>query len=118
MPIIFLLTGLLAGVFGGFFGVGGGVVMIPVLTFFLGFSQKMAQGTTIAAMIPPIGLLAALAYWKTGNVDIKAAAFIAAGFFIGGFLGGSLAQHLPETVLKKAFALLLVVIAVKIWLSK
>ncbi|PIR16586.1 MAG: permease [Deltaproteobacteria bacterium CG11_big_fil_rev_8_21_14_0_20_49_13] len=110
-------TGFLAGVLGGFLGVGGAVLMIPVLVFFLGFSQKMAQGTTLAAMIPPIGLMAALMYWKAGNVDFKAAILLACGFFIGGWIGGTLVQEIPDGIIRKVFAIFLVIIAVKMWMK-
>lgn len=118
MIIAFLLTGFAAGMMGGFLGIGGGVLMIPIMVFGLGFSQKLAQGTSIAAMIPPIGLMAAIAYWKAGNVDIKAAALIAAGFFIGGWIGGSIVQHVPELTVKRIFAVFLVLVAVKMWMGK
>jgi uncharacterized membrane protein YfcA len=116
--LLILITGFLAGMLGGFFGVGGAVLMIPVLVFFLGFSQKLAQGTTLAAMIPPIGLMATYAYWKAGHVDIKAAIFLAAGFFIGGWISGYLAQGFSEGVLKKGFAIFLAIVAVKMWFGK
>lgn len=116
--ISLLLTGLLAGILGGFFGIGGGIIIVPALVLFLGFSQHMAQGTTLAAMIPPIGLMAAIAYWRAGHVDIKAAALIAAGFFVGGFLGGMLVQHVSEPVLRRTFAIVLVLVAVKMWFTK
>jgi uncharacterized membrane protein YfcA len=115
---IMLLVGLLAGTLSGFFGIGGGIIIIPVLIYLVGFSQHMAQGTTLAAMIPPIGLMAAIAYWRAGNVDIKAAALIAAGFFIGGWISGTLVQNIPEAVLRRSFAVLLALTAVKMWFTK
>ena len=118
MPISLLLTGLTAGVLGGLFGIGGGIIMVPAMVLLLGFSQHMAQGTTLAAMIPPIGLMAAIAYWRAGHVDIKAAALIAAGFFIGGFLGGTLVQNVSEPFLRRAFAIVLILVAVKMWFAK
>jgi uncharacterized protein len=118
MEITTLLMGLVGGIFGGFLGLGGGTLIIPGLIYFLGFNQKLAQGTSLAAMIPPIGILAALAYWKTGNVDIKAAGFIALGFIIGGFLGGTLVQYLPDATIKKIFAVFLIFIAIKMWIEK
>lgn len=118
MNITLLFTGLLAGILGGFFGIGGGIIIIPILIYLLGFSQHSAQGTTLAAMIPPIGLMAALAYWRAGHVDIKAALLIAGGFFIGGWLGGSLVQHIPEIHLRKAFAVVLLIVAVKMFIGK
>lgn len=116
--ILFLGTGLVAGVLGGFLGVGGGIIMIPILVYLAGFSQHLAQGTTLAAMVPPIGLMAAVAYWRAGNVNLSAAAMIAAGFFVGGWISGSLVQGVPEAVLRKAFAVLLVAVAVKMWFTR
>ncbi|MBI2091934.1 MAG: sulfite exporter TauE/SafE family protein [Deltaproteobacteria bacterium] len=116
--LLLLLTGLLAGILGGFFGIGGGIIIIPILIYLFGFAQHMAQGTTLAAMIPPIGLMAAYAYWRAGSVDIKAAALIAIGFFAGGWIGGSLVQYIPEISLRKAFAVLLLLVAVKMWVGK
>lgn len=116
--LVTLLIGMLGGIFGGFLGIGGGTIIIPALIYFLGFSQKLAQGTSIAAMIPPIGILAAFAYWKTGNVDIKVALLIAIGFIVGGLIGGLLAQQLSDNILRKIFATFLIVIAIKLWLGK
>jgi uncharacterized membrane protein YfcA len=109
----FLITGLLAGICGGFFGIGGAIVIIPALVYIFSFSQKVAQGTTLAAMIPPIGLLAAIAYWKAGHVDLRAAIFIAIGFFVGGLIGGMVVQYLPEQLLRKGFGVVLMIFAVK-----
>lgn len=109
---------MLAGMLSGFFGIGGGVIIIPILVYLFGFSQHMAQGTTLAAMIPPIGLLAAVAYWRAGHVDLKSAALIAGGFFVGGWIGGYLVQYIPEIALKRAFAVILAAISVKMFLGK
>ena len=76
----FVVLGLAAGVLSGLFGIGGGLLIIPVLIYFFGMSQHLAQGTTLALMIPPIGLFAAWAYYKQGNVHLAAAAFICLGF--------------------------------------
>lgn len=118
MIVISILTGLLAGTLSGFLGIGGGILIIPMLIYFLGFSQKMAQGTTLAAMIPPIGLLAAVAYWRAGNINIKVAVLVAAGFLIGGWIGGTFVQYVPDLILKRVFAIFLVLVAVKMWLEK
>lgn len=85
--IIAIAIGVLAGVASGFMGIGGGVVIIPALAFILGFDQHLAQGTSLAAMVPPIGILAAYVYYKSGHVNIPVAALIAAGFIVGGMVG-------------------------------
>jgi hypothetical protein len=118
MNIAIIFSGILAGILSGFLGIGGGVIMIPALIYVCGFSQRLAQGTTLAAMIPPIGLLAAIVYWKAGNVNVKAAVLMAIGFIFGGLFGGIIAQYIPENLLRKSFAIFLVLVAVKMWLQK
>jgi uncharacterized protein len=107
------LLGLIAGSLSGLLGIGGAVVIIPALVLAFGFSQRMAQGTTLLLMIPPIGLLAALQYWKAGDVDLKAAIIIAAFFFVGGLLGAKLATSIDPAIVRKIFAVFLIGIAVK-----
>ena len=115
---LFILMGLVAGVFSGIFGLGGGTIIIPILVFLFGFSQHQAQGTTLALMVPPIGLLAAWTYYKAGFVDIKIAAFICLGFFFGGLVGAKLVVGLPDPLLRKIFGVALLVIAIKMILTK
>jgi uncharacterized protein len=110
-PLIFIGIGLAAGVLGGMFGIGGASISIPALIYLAGFSQHMAQGTLLAAMVPPIGLLAALRYWQAGNVNIKVALMICLGFFVGGYFGASLAQQIAEPVMKKMFGSLLFLVS-------
>jgi len=105
--LLFLLLGILTGIFSGFFGIGGGTILIPAFVFLLGMTQHQAQGTSLAIMIPPIGLLAALKYYYSGNVNLPVAIFVCIGFFFGGFLGASLAHLIPNFLLKKIFAILL-----------
>lgn len=114
MNLGFILVGLAAGMFGGFFGIGGAVVMIPCLVFMFGFSQHQAQGTTLAAMIPPIGLLAALNYYSRGHVKIFPAMLIALGFFFGGYLGSMLVGRVPDLLLKKLFGFFLLAISLRL----
>ncbi len=111
------LLGLAAGTLSGLLGIGGAVLIIPALVFIFGFSQVTAQGTTLLLMIPPIGLLAALQYWKAGHVDILAGTVIALFFFFGGFFGGRFATLIDPVILRKAFALFLALIAVKMFLD-
>lgn len=115
--LLLLVLGLLAGVLSGLIGIGGGIIIVPALVLLFGFSQQMAQGTTLATLIPPVGLLAAYAYYRQGDIDIRAALWIAAGFLVGGFFGAKFATMLPTVVLSKVFAGILLVIAVKMWFT-
>ena len=115
---IIILFGLAAGILSGLLGIGGGVFVIPALVFLLGFSQQMAQGTTLAMMVPPIGLLAAWAYYKAGFVDIKVAGLMCVGFFIGGFFGAKFATALPGATLSRIFGFALLLISVKLIFAK
>lgn len=108
-----MIIGCVAGVLSGLIGIGGGVILIPSLIFLLGFSQHMAEGTTLAAMVPPIGILAALVYYQNNQVDIKAASLIAAGFLVGGFFGARLAQQFTSDMLQKIFAVMLIALGIK-----
>ncbi len=116
--ILYILLGLLTGVFSGMFGLGGGTIVIPALVFLFGLSQHAAQGTTLALMIPPIGLLAAWTYYKAGFVDVKIAAFICLGFFFGGLLGAKFVVGLSEPFLRKMFGVVLLAVAIKMILTK
>jgi uncharacterized protein len=116
--LVLILIGLAAGFLGGMVGLGGGIILIPALVLFLSMDQRMAQGTTIAIMLPPIGLFAAFNYYKAGYVNIKYALVIAIVFMLGGYLGSKLALNLPVPLLKKMFAVLLVVIAAKMIFTK
>ncbi|HEX7411453.1 MAG TPA: TSUP family transporter, partial [Bacteroidales bacterium] len=105
--LILVLIGLAAGVFGGLVGLGGGVIMIPALIYLLGLSQIEAQGTSLAVMLPPVGILAAMNYYKAGQLNWKYALIIAITFTIGGFLGSKIALELPITTVKKIFGFVL-----------
>jgi uncharacterized protein len=109
----YLILGALAGVLSGLIGIGGGILIVPVLIYLFGFSQHMAQGTTLALMIPPIGILAVLEYYKAGNVDIKVAALICLGFVVGGYVGAKIAVGIPDAVLKKIFGVILMLVSVR-----
>jgi hypothetical protein len=116
--ILYILLGLLTGVSSGMFGLGGGIIIIPALVFLFGFSQHQAQGTTLALMVPPIGLLAAWQYYRQGYVDLKIAAFVCLGFFFGGLLGAKLVVGLPESLLRRLFGVALFMISIKMILTK
>ncbi len=115
---LFILLGVAVGAFSGLVGIGGGIIAIPALTMLFGFSQQQAQGTSLAMMLPPVGILAVWAYYTHGYVDIKAAALLAIGFLIGGYFGAKLAVTLPTAVIKKIFAVLLLIIGIKMLASK
>ena len=112
--IICLAIGFGAGVFSGLIGIGGGVVVVPALVYILRMPQHYAQGTTLAMLVPPIGILAAWTYYRQGFVNLKFAFFLALGFFVGGLLGARLAVHLPNEILRKLFGFALLLIALKI----
>jgi hypothetical protein len=111
--IPFLVLGLVAGVISGLIGIGGGVILVPALIFLFGFSQHMAQGTTLALLVPPIGLLAAWTYYRHGYVNTEVAALICLGFFFGGLIGAKIATDLPNIFLERLFGVLLLLIALK-----
>lgn len=114
----FLFLGLLAGILSGLLGIGGGILIVPALVFIVGLTQHQAQGTTLALMVPPIGVLAAWTYYKQGNVDFKIAALICLGFFFGGLLGAKFATVLNPALLKKLFGLAMLITALKMILAK
>lgn len=116
--LLFLILGLVAGAVSGLLGIGGGILIVPCLVFIAGLTQHMAQGTTLALMVPPIGLLAAWTYYKQGHVDIKIAALICLGFFFGGLLGAKFATAINATLLKKLFGIALLITALKMILAK
>ena len=116
--LILAIIGLAAGFLGGMIGLGGAIILIPAMVMFLSMDQRMAQGTTIAIMLPPIGIFAAFNYYKAGYVNIKYALVIAIVFTIGGYLGSKVALNVPVTVLKKIFAVVLVLIAAKMVFTK
>jgi len=116
--ILYIVLGLTAGIFSGVLGLGGGIILVPTMVFLFGLSQHQAQGTTLALMVPPIGLLAAMTYYKRGFVDVPMAGFICLGFLFGGLIGAKLVVGLPEHTLKKIFGFALLFIAIKIILSK
>lgn len=111
---VLLLVGLAAGALSGFLGIGGATLLIPALIYIFKQSQHLAQGTSIAALLAPVGLLAAIKYWQTGNVDVRIAAILAVGFLIGGYFGAVFAQPVPDDLLRKLFAGYLIVISLQL----
>lgn len=116
--IMYVLLGVLAGCLSGLIGIGGGIIIVPALIYLFGLSQHMAQGTTLALMIPPIGVLAAWTYYRQGYVDLKIAAFVCAGFVIGGLFGAKAAVSLSSVTLQKIFGVVLLLISVKMIFGK
>lgn len=116
--ITLILIGISAGVFSGMFGVGGGIIIVPSLVFFLSMTQHTAQGTSLGVLLFPIVALAAYNYFKTGNMDFKASIIIAAAFLIGGYFGSKFSLSIDELLLKRLFAILLIVFAVKMLIGK
>jgi uncharacterized membrane protein YfcA len=118
MSSLYLLLGLLVGIISGVVGIGGGIIIVPALVFLFHMSQHKAQGTSLGALLLPIGALAFWEYYKTGNVDLKAAFLIAVGFLGGGYFGGLWAQRLPEVALQRIFGGLLVVVGIKLLIAR
>ncbi len=104
-----VLTGLLAGIAAGFFGIGGGLIIVPALVYFAGFSQHRATGTSLAILLPPLGIGAVYEYARKGNVDWRAAAIIAVLLALGAWLGGKYANQMKGPQLQLAFGLFAVV---------
>ncbi len=111
--LIILVIGTITGVMAGMLGIGGGLVVIPALVMIMGMSQQAAQGTSLAMMLPPIGILAAFNYYKAGHVDIKIALLLAIAFLVGSYFGSKLAIRLPQDLLKKIFGIFLLLVAIK-----
>jgi uncharacterized protein len=118
MILLTLLIGLLVGVFSGIVGLGGGILMVPALVYFFHMSQHRAQGTSLAAMLAPVGILAFWEYYRHGNADLKTGLLLAAGFTLGAYFGGIGAQHIPELVLRRVFATTLIVVGLRMLFVK
>ncbi len=114
---LYVLWGFIIGIISGCVGIGGGVVIVPSLVMLFGLDQLKAQGTSIALMIPPIGLLAAAKYWKSGNIVVPIAIFGALGVFIGGYFGASIAHHVGGPMMKKIFGVVLMAVGAKMFFS-
>jgi uncharacterized membrane protein YfcA len=118
MLLILIIIGIITGIMAGMLGIGGAIIMIPALVFLLGISQQTAQGTSLAVMLPPIGVIAAYNYYKAGYVNIRFAIILAVFFLIGSYFGSKLALNIPQSILKKTFGILLLLVAAKMLFSK
>jgi uncharacterized membrane protein YfcA len=111
--IIIILTGLAAGILGGMVGIGGGIIIVPALVYFLAFSQHQAQGTSLALMLFPVGILGVINYYKKGYVDFRYAGLLAIGFVVGSYLGSKFSLSIPQLTVKKIFAVIMLLVALK-----
>ena len=115
MPILFVVIGLLAGVLSGMFGIGGGIVIVPALLLIAKMSPLTATGTSLGALLMPVGALGAWEYYRNGNIEIKASLLIALGLFAGAWFGAKAAHSVGDATIKRAFAVFLVIVAGRIW---
>ena len=113
-----LLVGLLVGVFSGVVGIGGGILFIPTLVWLAGMSQHRAQGTSLGALLAPVGFFAFLEYYRKGNADLKVALLLAVGFLIGGYFGAVGAQHISDLWLRRIFALTMIAVGGRMLFSR
>ncbi len=113
-----ILLGLVVGALAGILGIGGAVFIVPALVYLFGWDQHLAQGTTLAMLVPPIGILAAWKYYEAGHVDLKIAGILCIGFFVGGYFGGTIANQLSSDTLKKIFGIALLLISLKMIAGK
>jgi uncharacterized membrane protein YfcA len=111
--IQFVIAGFASGIIGGLFGIGGAAILIPILVYFFKFAQQQAQGTAVVALLPPIGLLAAIQYYRAGFVDVRVAAFVAAGFFVGAWFGAFGAVRISNAALQRGFAIFLILVGLR-----
>lgn len=118
MTWMILLVGLFVGVLSGVVGIGGGVLFVPALIWLLGMDQHKAQGTSLAALLAPVGIFAFLEYYHDGNADLRVGLLLAAGFLVGGYFGAVAAQHIPEVWLRRIFAITLVAIGGRMFFSR
>ncbi len=116
--IILIVIGIISGLLAGVFGIGGAIIVIPALVFILGLSQHDAQGTSLAFMLPPVGILATWNYWKAGHVDWKIALVLSLTFIVGAYFGSQLAINISDKMLRRVFGVLMLVMAVKMIFSK
>lgn len=114
--LIIIMVGIAAGILGGLVGVGGGIIIVPALVYFIGFSQKTAQGTSLGLIMLPVGILGVLHYYKQGHVDFRVVGILAIGFLGGSYFGSKIALSLPQETVKKIFAVLMIIIAIKMLL--
>lgn len=116
--LFYLAVGIVAGILGGMIGAAGGVVIVPALVYLFHYTQHKAQGTSLVALLLPVGLLGAYEYWRMGNADIKVGLIISVGLFVGAYLGARIATPIPDDLLRRIFGLFFLLISVKMILGK
>lgn len=114
---LIVLVGVAVGMVSGVVGIGGGILFVPALVWLLGMDQHKAQGTSLGALLAPVGILAFWEYYRKGNADIRVAALLAAGFLVGSYFGAVGAQHVSEIWLRRIFAVTLVVVGGRMWFN-
>ncbi len=115
--LILILIGMAAGFLGGMVGIGGGVLIVPALVLILGLSQHKAQGISLAMILFPVGIFGVINYYKKGYVDFKYAGLLAVGFLIGSYVGSKFSLSLPQETVKKVFAVVMILLALKLLFS-
>jgi len=118
MTWMMLLVGLVVGVVSGVVGIGGGILFVPALVWLVGMDQHKAQGTSLGALLAPVGIFAFLEYYRKGNADIRVAALLAVGFLVGAYFGAVGAQDIPEVWLRRIFAVTLIAVGGRMWFSR
>lgn len=120
MTLIFILLciGLMAGILSGMVGVGGGIIIVPALIYFMSMNQQQAQGTSLAVLLLPVGILAVYNYYKAGFVDIRSTLIIASTFVVGGFIGSKIAIAIDQNTLKKVFGIFMLLLSLKMIFGK
>ena len=118
MPVLYVLIGFAGGIVSGIFGVGGATILIPALVFIVGLTQHQAQGTSLAILLPPVGVLAVLRYYYAGHVKVQIALLAAAGFFLGALLGAHYVQGVADIPLRRAFGIFLLVVGARMIIGK
>jgi uncharacterized protein len=112
--IILILIGIISGIVAGFVGVGGGIIIVPALVYFLGLTQHQAQGTSLLLMLPPIGILAVMNYYKAGNINWTYGAIIAGAFVVGGYFGSKLSLKLSPNLVKFIFGIIMLYVSIRL----
>lgn len=118
MAWLAIVIGVVVGAVSGVVGIGGGILFVPALVAFFGMSQLRAQGTSLGALLAPVGILAFYEYYRKGNADLRIALLLALGFVVGGYFGAIGAQHIPDLWLRRIFAVALILVGARMWFGR